>query len=61
MDIIRRRITSVPDWMRAITPAPRQVFVVHGEPAAADTLRMRIKDELGWAVRVPEYLGTVEV
>ncbi len=48
-------------WMRAITPAPRQVFVVHGEPAAADALRMRIKDELGWAVRVPEYLASVEV
>lgn len=47
-------------WMRAITPAPRQVFVVHGEPAAADTLRLRIKDELGWRVRVPEYLGTSE-
>lgn len=48
-------------WMRAMAPAPRQVFVVHGEPAAADALRMRIKDELAWTVQVPEYLGTVEV
>lgn len=48
-------------WMNAIAPAPRQVFVVHGEPAAADALRMRIKDELGWSVHVPEHLATVEV
>jgi metallo-beta-lactamase family protein len=48
-------------WMRAMAPAPRQVYVVHGEPAAADALRMRIQDELGWAVQVPEHLGMVEV
>jgi metallo-beta-lactamase family protein len=48
-------------WIRAMAPAPRQVFVVHGEPAAADALRMRIQDELGWAVQVPEHLGMVEV
>lgn len=45
-------------WMRAIDAAPRQVFVVHGSPAAADTLRLRIKDELGWTVHVPEHLST---
>jgi metallo-beta-lactamase family protein len=48
-------------WARAFHPAPRQVFVVHGEPAAADVLRLRIKDELGWAVHVPEHLSEVEV
>ena len=32
----------------------RQTFVVHGSPEAADTLRLRIKDELGWTVPVPE-------
>lgn len=48
-------------WIRAMAPAPRQVFVVHGEPAAADALRMRIQDELGWAVQVPEHLGVVGV
>ena len=40
-------------WLRAFPAAPRQTFVVHGEPAAADALRCRIQDELGWAVRVP--------
>ena len=45
-------------WMRAFDAAPRQVFVVHGNPEAADTLRLRIKDELGWTVHVPEHLAT---
>ncbi|MEO8806740.1 MAG: MBL fold metallo-hydrolase [Burkholderiaceae bacterium] len=41
-------------WLRGFEHAPRQTFVVHGEPAASDTLRLRIADELGWSVRVPE-------
>ena len=45
-------------WMRAFEVAPRQVFVVHGDAEAADALRLRIKDELGWSVRVPEHLAT---
>jgi metallo-beta-lactamase family protein len=45
-------------WMRRFEAAPRHVFVVHGEPEAADTLRLRIKDELGWTVHVPEHQST---
>lgn len=45
-------------WMRGFETAPRQTFVVHGEPEAADTLRLRIKDELRWKVQVPEHLST---
>ena len=46
-------------WMRAFKGAPRRVFVVHGEPEAADTLRLRIKDELGWPAQVPEHGATI--
>lgn len=42
-------------WLGALPRAPRQTFVVHGEPDAADTLRLRIKDQLGWRVRVPQH------
>ena len=45
-------------WMRGFEAAPRQTFVVHGEPEAADTLRLRIKDELAWTVQVPEHQST---
>ena len=43
------------DWLRQMPRAPEQTFVVHGEPDAADAMRMRIKDELGWRVRVPQH------
>lgn len=49
------------DWMRGFHAAPQQVYVVHGEPEAADRLRMRIRNELGWRVRVPEHMETVDV
>jgi metallo-beta-lactamase family protein len=46
-------------WLRTMPAAPRQTFVVHGEPDAADTLRHRIQDELHWRVRVPQHGETV--
>ena len=45
------------DWLRNFERAPRMTFVTHGEPAAADALRMRIDEKLGWTCCVPEYLG----
>ena len=39
-------------WLSAM-PAPRRVFVTHGEPAAADALRMRLQERMGWPVSVP--------
>jgi metallo-beta-lactamase family protein len=36
-------------------------FVVHGEPSAADALRHRIEEELGWVCRVPEHQEQVEM
>ncbi|WP_353810214.1 MBL fold metallo-hydrolase RNA specificity domain-containing protein [Agromyces sp. SYSU T00194] len=41
-------------WMRATSAPPERVYVTHGEPAAADALRVRITRELGWSARVPE-------
>ncbi|MBV1776940.1 MBL fold metallo-hydrolase [Burkholderiaceae bacterium DAT-1] len=43
-------------WLKHFNAAPRHTYVVHGEPDAADCLRRRIGQELGWAVSVPEYL-----
>jgi metallo-beta-lactamase family protein len=48
-------------WLRQFRRPPEQTFVVHGEPQAADALRSRIQDELGWAVRVPQQGESVEV
>jgi len=48
-------------WMHSLPQAPKQTFVVHGEPDAADTLRLRIKDQLGWSVRVPQHGESVAI
>ena len=48
-------------WLKAFEKPPRRTFVTHGEPPAADALRLRIKDELGWEVHVPEHLETAEL
>lgn len=48
-------------WLKAIPRPPRKVFVVHGEPVAADTLRRRIVDELGFHAEVPEHGEKVEL
>ena len=42
-------------WLRGFEAPPRMTFVTHGEPAAADALRLRIQDELRWPVTVPEH------
>lgn len=46
-------------WLKGFEKPPRKTFVTHGEPAAADALRLRIQDELGWDSHVPEHLETV--
>jgi metallo-beta-lactamase family protein len=43
------------DWARKMSGTPRGVFVTHGEPVAADALRVALQDELGWACKVPEF------
>jgi metallo-beta-lactamase family protein len=48
-------------WLKAFEKPPRRTFVTHGEPAAADALRLRIQDELGWDAHVPEHLEKVEL
>ena len=46
------------DWLGRMPSAPQQVYVVHGEPEAADTLRQRIERALKWRVAVPEHGST---
>ncbi|RFF26812.1 MULTISPECIES: MBL fold metallo-hydrolase RNA specificity domain-containing protein [unclassified Wenzhouxiangella] len=42
-------------WLSGFEKPPRKTFIVHGESAAADTLRLRIEEELGWDCLVPEH------
>jgi metallo-beta-lactamase family protein len=52
---------GVLDWLRGFEAPPERCFVVHGEPAAADALRLRIQDELGWRVAVPEHGAVLDL
>lgn len=49
------------DWLRRVPKKPRRLFITHGEPAAADALRMRVERELDWECHVPVYLEGVEL
>ena len=48
-------------WLGAVPTPPEMIYVTHGEPASADTLRARIRHELGWNARVPEQSETVQI
>lgn len=48
-------------WVGALPRAPRQVFVTHGEPVAADALRLGIEERFGFACCVPEHGSVVEL
>ena len=50
---------EIVEWLRGFKSAPRQTFITHGEPAAADALRQRIERELQWECRAPYYLESV--
>lgn len=42
------------DWLSDIQNQPETVYMVHGEPCAADALRLKIHDTYGWKTEVPE-------
>jgi metallo-beta-lactamase family protein len=42
------------DWLKHFKQPPKTTFIVHGEPDAADAMRIRIEEQLGWQVVLPE-------
>jgi len=51
--------SEILNWLRGFESAPKKTFIVHGEPAAADAMRLHIEEKLHWDTFVPEYLETV--
>jgi metallo-beta-lactamase family protein len=48
-------------WLRGFPRPPALTCLVHGEPGPMDALKLRIEKELGWAVRAPEPMETVDI
>jgi metallo-beta-lactamase family protein len=48
-------------WMSQIKNKPEQVFIVHGEPHAADALRVKIQNEFGWDCKIPAFMEQVSI
>lgn len=46
-------------WLQGFETPVSRTFITHGEPVAADALRLRIEEELNWNCRVPEYREAV--
>lgn len=42
-------------WAERMPGRPSRVFVTHGEPVAADALRLRLEERFGWTCTVPAH------
>ena len=49
------------EWLDHFEAAPKQIFVIHREPVAADALRHRIEERKGWRSKVPDCKEQVEL
>jgi metallo-beta-lactamase family protein len=48
-------------WLTALPAPPKQTFLTHGEPAAAQALQSAIRQKFQWNAAVARYLDTVDL
>jgi len=48
-------------WLAALPSPPKQTYLTHGEPAAAQALQAAISEKFQWKAAVARYLDTVPV
>lgn len=48
-------------WLSALPAPPKQTYLTHGEPEAAQALQGAIQDKFKWKVAVARYLDTVDL
>jgi metallo-beta-lactamase family protein len=68
--IIRARVESITstsahadyqellEWLGNFVKPPKKVFITHGEPEAALSLKDKISEKSGWSCIIPKYLQT---
>jgi metallo-beta-lactamase family protein len=49
------------DWILALPRSPKHVYLMQGEPEAADSLRQAIAERRAWPCSVPEYLELANI
>lgn len=53
--------SEILEWLKHFRAAPQTTFITHGEPDAADALRLRIEEQLAWRCELPDYREAVEL
>jgi metallo-beta-lactamase family protein len=48
-------------WLTGLPTPPKQTYLTHGEPAAAQSLQAAIQEKFQWKVDVARYLDTVSI
>ncbi|MGB8325258.1 MAG: MBL fold metallo-hydrolase, partial [Candidatus Acidiferrum sp.] len=48
-------------WLTGLQTAPKQTWLTHGEPTAAQALQQSISEKFSWKAAVARYLDTVEL
>ncbi len=48
-------------WLTALPSPPKQTYLTHGEPSAAQVLQGAIQEKFGWKAAVAQYLDSVPI
>jgi metallo-beta-lactamase family protein len=48
-------------WLSALPAPPKQTYLTHGEPQAAQALQAAIEEKFKWRAAVARYLDTVDL
>ncbi len=48
-------------WLQGFESAPKCTFITHGEPTAADRMRLHVAERMRWKTVVPDYMQTVNL
>ena len=48
------------EWLKGMNQLPEQLFLVHGEPSAQNSFRVKIQDELGLNVVIPSLYEEIQ-
>jgi metallo-beta-lactamase family protein len=49
------------NWMRNIKNIPEKIYLIHGEPTALDSFRVKIEAVYGWKVSIPKLTDVEKV